>query len=49
LTLHSVAAYHAPAGASFDVRDWAGDGGEPYSISVDSGQIHTSRAGDAVY
>jgi cyanophycinase len=49
LTLHNVAAYHAPAGASFDVRDWAGDGGEPYSISVDSGQIHTSRAGDAVY
>jgi cyanophycinase len=49
LTLHNVAAYHAPSGASFDVRDWTGDRGGPYSISVDSGQIHTSRASDAVY
>jgi cyanophycinase len=49
LTLRNVAAYHAPTGARFDVRDWSGDGGEPYSISVESGQIYTSRAGNAVY
>ncbi len=49
LTLRNVAAYHAPTGASFDVRDWSGDGGEAYSISVDAGVIHTSRAGNAVY
>jgi cyanophycinase len=49
LTLRKVAAYRAPTGATFDVRAWNGDGGEPYSISVESGQIHTSRAGNAVY
>jgi cyanophycinase len=49
LTLHNIAAYHAPVGASFDVREWNGDGGEAYSISVDAGEIKTSRAGNAVY
>jgi cyanophycinase len=49
LTLRNVAAYHAPTGATFDVRTWSGDGGEAYSISVESGQIHTSRAQNAVY
>jgi len=49
LTLHKVAAYRAPTGAIFDARAWSGDGGEPYSIAVESGQIHTSRAGNAVY
>jgi hypothetical protein len=47
--LRNVAAYRAPAGASFDVRDWSGDGGEAYSITVDAGQIHSSRSGNAVY
>jgi cyanophycinase len=44
LTLRNVAAYHAPSGAVFDVRAWSGDGGEAYSISVETGRIHTSRA-----
>jgi cyanophycinase len=44
LTLHNVAAYHAPTGAPFDVRAWNGDGGESYSISVEAGEIHSSRA-----
>jgi cyanophycinase len=48
-TLKNVAAYHAPSGAAFDVRSWSGDGGEAYSISVEAGEIHTSRAGNAVY
>jgi cyanophycinase len=49
LTLRNVAAYHAPTGAAFDVRAWNGDGGEAYSISVESGRIHTSRAGNSMY
>jgi cyanophycinase len=49
LTLRNVAAYRAPMGAGFDVRGWSGDGGEAYSISVEAGQIHTSRTGNAVY
>jgi cyanophycinase len=49
LTLRNVAAYRAPTGAAFDIRAWSGDGGEAYSISVELGQVHTSRAGNAVY
>jgi cyanophycinase len=49
LTLRNAAVYHAPTGATFDVRGWSGEGGEAYSISVEAGQIHTSRAGNAVY
>jgi cyanophycinase len=49
LSFRNIAAYHAPAGATFDVRDWNGDGGESYVISVEAGQSHTSRAGNAVY
>jgi len=44
LTLHNIAAYHAPTGATFDVRAWSGDGGEAYSISVESGQIRSSHS-----
>jgi len=49
LTLRDVAAYRAPAGARFDVRAWSGDGGEAYSISVESGRIRTSRSGNGLY
>jgi cyanophycinase len=49
LTLRNVAAYRAPTGASLDVRAWTGDGGEAYSISVESGRVHTSRPGNALY
>ena len=49
LTLRNVVAYHAPTGTTFDVRGWNGDAGEAYSISVESGQIRTSRAGNTVY
>jgi cyanophycinase len=49
LTLRNVAAYRASTGASFDVRAWSGDGGEAYSIAVESGEIHSSRAGNAFY
>ena len=49
LTFRKVAAYRAPTGAKFDVRAWSGDGGEAYSISIESGLIHTSRVENAVY
>lgn len=49
LTLRNVEAYHAPTGATFNIRDWKGNGGESYSISVDAGQIRTSLAGNRVY
>ena len=49
LTLRNIAAYRTPTGARFDVRSWSGDGGEAYSITVEQGQIYTSRTGNAVY
>jgi cyanophycinase len=49
LTLRNVVVYHAPTGAAFNIRDWKGDGGESYSISVDSGQIQTTRPGNKIY
>jgi cyanophycinase len=49
LTLRNVAAYHAPRFTTFDLSSWSGKGGETYSISVESGQIHSSRAGDEIY
>ncbi len=49
LTLRNVAAYHAPTGATFDIRAWNGEGGEAYTISVEAGQIHTTQAGNALY
>jgi cyanophycinase len=49
LTLDGIAAYHAPAGATFDLHTWAGSGGEAYSIPVTAGKIHTSRGVNSVY
>jgi len=49
LSLRDVSVYHAPAGARFNLREWKGEGGEAYSISVEAGQVHTSRTGVAVY
>jgi cyanophycinase len=49
LTLRNVTAYHAPAGATFNLRTWIGAGGEAYSISVQAGQVHTSRPANAAY
>jgi cyanophycinase len=49
LTLRNVSVYHAPTGGTFNIRDWVGDGGEAYSVSVEAGQIHSNRAGNAVY
>jgi cyanophycinase len=49
LTLRNVAVYHAPTGATFNTREWKGEGGEAYTISVEAGQIHSSRAANAVY
>jgi cyanophycinase len=49
LSLNDVSVYHAPAGARFDMREWKGEGGEPYSISVKAGEVKTSRSGNSTY
>ena len=49
LTLRNVAAYRAPSGSHFYVQQWTGDGGQSYTISVDAGQMHSSRSENAIY
>ncbi len=49
LTMRNVPAYRAPSDATFNLRTWSGNGGEAYSISVEAGQIQTSRSGNAIY
>jgi len=49
LSLNNVSVYHVPAGARFNLREWKGEGGEAYSISVEAGQVKTSRTGNAAY
>lgn len=39
LTIHGITSYHAPKGASFDLKRWTGKGGESYVISVVEGKI----------
>ena len=49
LTIRNISAYHAPAGAHFDLKTWTGDGGNAYSITVESGVIRTTQQGNSVY
>ncbi len=49
LTMGNVAAYHGPTGSTFSLKTWKGEGGEVYTISVESGKIHTTRPADAIY
>ena len=49
LTIRNISAYRAPAGAHFDFKTWTGDGGNAYSITVESGVIRTSQQGNSIY
>ena len=49
LSLSNVPVYHAPTGARFNLREWNGEGGEAYSITVEAGQAKSSKADGAVY
>jgi cyanophycinase len=44
LSVHDIAVYHAPSGTHFDLKTWAGSGGNAYSLSVDRGSV-SSTAG----
>jgi cyanophycinase len=49
LTIHNIAVYLAPTHSHFDFKSWTGEGGESYSISVETGAIRTTRPNSAVY
>ncbi len=49
LTLRSISTYHAPTGASFDLKNWSGTGGSAYMLSVEVGEIHSTLPGNELY
>ena len=49
LTFHEYAVYHAPGKTQFDLKNWSGTGGSPYSLAVDKGGVKSTQAGGAVY
>jgi cyanophycinase len=49
LTLRHISTYLAPTGAHFDLDSWAGTGGQAYELSVENGEIRSTKADNAVY
>jgi cyanophycinase len=49
LTFRKVSVYRVPAGAHFDLVHWKGEGGAAYSISVESGKLQSTQAGNSIY
>jgi len=49
LTFRGIAVRSLRAGEQFDVRQWSGREGVAYTLSVESGTIHSTLPGGAVY
>jgi cyanophycinase len=49
LTFRNISVYRVPAGGHFDITLWKGDGGAPYSLSVERGKIESTQADGAIY
>jgi cyanophycinase-like exopeptidase len=43
LTIRDVAVHHVGSGARFDLKSWAGQGSESYSVSVLGGQVRSTN------
>jgi cyanophycinase-like exopeptidase len=49
VTFRDVSVYRIPAGGTFDVSQWVGQGGTAYSISAVRGQLRSTQAGGKIY
>ena len=49
LTFRGISVYRVPAGGSFDLRTWTGQGGAPYQLNVESGLIRSTQEGGSIY
>jgi cyanophycinase len=49
LTFRGIEVYRVTTGGHFDLKVWTGDGGSPYSLSVERGKIASTQAGNSVY
>jgi cyanophycinase len=43
ITIHDVAVYKVPQGATFNVASWTGNGGLAYTLNVDAGTLTSSN------
>jgi cyanophycinase len=49
LTFSGISVHRAPPGASFNVKDWKGTGGDDYRLSVVNGQLKALPANHGIY
>lgn len=49
LSLPAVAVYHAPRNSRFNLKTWNGVGGASYSLSVETGVVHSTQHNGSVY
>jgi cyanophycinase len=49
LIFSAITVHRAPSGASFNVRDWKGPGGDDYQLSAESGEIKASGSKHGIY
>jgi len=49
LRLDGVAVHRAPTGASFNVKEWKGAGGDDYQLSAEDGKVKATGSNHGVY
>jgi len=49
LTFSGIVVHRAPSGASFDVKDWKGTGGDDYLLSAIAGELKTLGSTHGIY
>jgi cyanophycinase-like exopeptidase len=49
LTFSGIIVHRAPSGASFNVKNWKGTGGDDYQLSVLNGEIKTLGSNHGIY
>jgi cyanophycinase len=49
LRMGGIAVHRAPSGASFNLQDWKGDGGDDYALSVRDGKVNSAGFAHGIY
>jgi cyanophycinase len=49
LRFAGIAVHRAPAGASFDLRKWKGEGGDDYILSAQDGEVRVAGSAHGIY
>ena len=49
LRFSGIAVHRAPAGASFDLKKWKGEGGDDYTLSAQDGELKVAGSAHGIY